>query len=116
MSRVTIQLFYDGATSKALIARISQLVEESPEFANVFRNTFCDVSEAFRLNVAAAGAHELRICLEPTDRLRDLMAAFGAANIDCLIIQVFHEDQLNEESVCAIPAVADTPRGTARPA
>ncbi|WP_155624285.1 hypothetical protein [Burkholderia vietnamiensis] len=85
MAQATILLSYDGAASRALIARISQLVEHSPEFVEVFREAFGELSEAFRLNridLSAGRANEIRIRLEPTDRLRDLMAAFGAVDID----------------------------------
>ncbi|QEZ47207.1 hypothetical protein [Cupriavidus oxalaticus] len=82
---IQVILQYDGASSGAVVQRVKRLAAEVPEFAKVFVDLFESPDEAFQLDsvaVSTGEAYHLRVRLEPTDRLRELMAAFGAGKLD----------------------------------
>ena len=69
----------------AALSQLSELAKALPEVVQGFLDGLLDLSELVRVNRdggTAGPAGELRILFEPSDLLRDFLAATRAGNVD----------------------------------
>lgn len=85
MAGLQIRVIPDSAPILDALAELSTLAKSFPEAVQRFLDGLLDRSELVRVHSIdgpAEPAGDLRILLEPSDRLREFLAAARAGNID----------------------------------
>ncbi|MDN7965577.1 hypothetical protein QZM92_26715 [Burkholderia multivorans] len=91
MSALTVRLLVDASALSSALAELSQLAERFPDAVQVLLDGSLGIAELARLdpNIGFADwAGECRIALQPSERLRDFLAAFRALDVDPMRIEI----------------------------
>lgn len=85
MAELQIRVVPDSAPILDALAELSALAKRFPEAVQSLLDGLLDPSELVRLDGsggAAGPAGEFRIAFQPSDRLRDFLAAFPAGDVE----------------------------------
>ena len=90
MSTMPLKITCDASEFNRAIQTVNRLGEFSPEVVNLFLNGIESVSELVSLNCddgSATGTRQIRILFQPSDSLRDLVAALRARHGNLMVIE-----------------------------
>jgi hypothetical protein len=98
MAAYKIQLVCDSRAVEAAIGCLSALAERFPDAVQGFLDGLLDPSELVRFDGgdgSARPAGEFRIALQPSDRLRDFLAALPAGDVERMVVQTEGHERLD---------------------